>query len=140
MPIFKVVNFADTLQKGDLTAEVDITGNDEIIQLQSAMKSFVNKLNQLITNVRGASNNVYSNSTHINSVAQQLSLGATYQAASAEQTPLSMEEMSPLPKNLKTRQISYSKSFHFFMLTVPANLLKVCSRQLKNVYNRGSLL
>ena len=90
----KGVKFAEQLAGGALNIDLDIDQKDEIGQLMNAMKRMVEKLSDIVGEIKSAADNVASGSQELSSTAEQLSEGASEQAASIEETSSSMEEMS----------------------------------------------
>jgi methyl-accepting chemotaxis protein len=104
-PIRKGVEFAKSIGKGDLTATVDISQNDEIGELANALKDMANKLREIIFNISESSQKIASTGVEMNSRAQQLSQGASDQASSTEEVSSSMEEMvSNIQQNTENAQ------------------------------------
>jgi methyl-accepting chemotaxis protein len=93
-PLKTAVTAANRLAEGDLTARIEVTGNDEIGQLLGAMKNMHEKLRQVVEDVMTVSGHVGSWSQELSSGAAQMSQGATEQASSAEQASASVEEMN----------------------------------------------
>jgi methyl-accepting chemotaxis protein len=93
-PINQAVGVANALAEGDLSAKIEVTGKDETGMLLAAMQTMVGKLSQIISEVRGASDNLSSASEEVSATAQSLSQGASEQAASVEETSASIEQMS----------------------------------------------
>ena len=115
IPLKEAVGVANRLAAGDLTVEVEVTGEDETGQLLTAMKEMVGKLRQVVGEVFSASDNVAFGSQELSATAQQMSQGATEQAASAEEISSSMEEMaSNIRQNtdyaIQTEKISIKSS------------------------------
>jgi methyl-accepting chemotaxis protein len=90
----EAVQVADSLAKGDLTARIEVTSNDESGRLLAAMKGMVERLSQVIGEVRSAADSLTSASEEVSATAQQLSQASTEQAAGVEETSSSVEEMS----------------------------------------------
>ena len=90
----KGVRFAEQLAGGALNIDLDIDQKDEIGQLMNAMKRMVEKLSDIVGEIKSAADNVASGSQELSATAEQLSEGASEQAASIEETSSSMEEMS----------------------------------------------
>lgn len=84
---------SNKLSEGDLTADVETTGTDETGQLLTGMKNMVERLRQIVRDVKYASENVASGSKQISLSSEQMSRGASEQASSIEQVSSSMEEM-----------------------------------------------
>ncbi|MBI4792335.1 MAG: methyl-accepting chemotaxis protein, partial [Deltaproteobacteria bacterium] len=93
-PLAEAVAVADCLAEGDLTAKIESGSKDETGMLLSAMGTMVNRLTEIVAEVKGAADNVAAGSQELSASAQQMSQGATEQAASAEEASSSMEEMS----------------------------------------------
>ena len=93
-PISEAVNVANLLAEGDLTAKIEVTSQDETGQLLMAMKHMVDRLSQIIGEVRSAADNLSSASEEVSATAQTLAQGASEQAASVEETSASIEQMS----------------------------------------------
>ncbi len=83
---------ADMIARGDLTCKVKILSEKDV--LGNSLQSMINKLGEIVTEVRGAADNVASGSAQLSSGSEQLSQGTTEQAASAEEASSSVEEMS----------------------------------------------
>ncbi|WP_022664980.1 methyl-accepting chemotaxis protein [Desulfospira joergensenii] len=93
-PLAMGVDVANRLAEGDLRVKIDVSGKDEIGQLQSAMKHMVESLIDIVEEVQNAVSNVAAGSEELSSTSEQMSQGATEQASSAEEASSSMEEMS----------------------------------------------
>src|SRR3569623_314669 len=93
-PITEVVNVANALANGDLTAKIDVTTKDETGELLAAMRNMIANLSGIIANVRSAADNLSSASEEVSATAQTLSQASSEQAASVEETSASVEQMS----------------------------------------------
>ncbi len=93
-PLAKGTALAQAVAEGDLTAQIDVDQQDEVGMMAAALQLMMGKLTDIVSDIRGASENVASGSEQLSSTAQQLSQGATEQAASVEETTSSMEEMT----------------------------------------------
>jgi methyl-accepting chemotaxis protein len=82
----------EKIADGDLTVEV--TMRSEKDTLSRSMKNMVEKLRDIVGEVKSAADNVASGSQELSSTAEQMSQGATEQAAAAEEASSAMEEMS----------------------------------------------
>ena len=92
-PIGKGVAFAQQIAKGDLTAEIEVDQKDEIGDLARALKFMIEKIRDIVGNIRLSADSIASASQQMSSSAQEMSQGATEQASSAEEVSSSMEEM-----------------------------------------------
>ncbi len=93
-PLNEAVGVANRLAEGDLSVRIEATSRDETGRLLGAMKNMVEKLSQIITEVRSAADNLSSASEEVSATAQSLSQGSSEQAASVEETSASVEQMS----------------------------------------------
>lgn len=79
---------------GDLTKRIDIGSHDEVGQMAGSFNAFVQKLEEIISEVRTSSDGIASAASQVASSASSLSQGTSEQAASIEETTSSLEEMS----------------------------------------------
>jgi len=93
-PISLGVVFAKSLAEGDLTAQLDVNGKDEIGQLAQSLRDMRDQLSQVVQQVRSNSDNLSSASQQVSSTAQSLSQMATEQASSVEETTSSIEQLN----------------------------------------------
>jgi len=93
-PLQKAIEFATTISGGDLTAQIDVDQKDEVGQLASALKGMAEQLQQIVGEIRSASDNVAAGSQEISASSEEMSQGATEQAAAAEEASSSMEQMA----------------------------------------------
>jgi methyl-accepting chemotaxis protein len=93
-PLSTAVTAANALANGDLAVAIQVDSQDETGQLLGAMKHMVEKLSQIITNVRQSADTLASSSEQINATSQSLSRAASEQAATVEETSASMEQMA----------------------------------------------
>ena len=82
---------AEQIAEGNLNVRATVLSERDT--LGKSLESMLEKLRDIVANVKGSSENVTSGSQAMSSTAQQLSQGATEQAASAEEASSSMEEM-----------------------------------------------
>ena len=78
---------------GDLTVDIPLN-NGDTTSLLAAMKTMVEKLSQIIGEVRGAADSLSSASEEVSATAQSMSQASSEQAASVEETSASVEQMS----------------------------------------------
>ncbi|MCK4690241.1 MAG: HAMP domain-containing protein, partial [Desulfuromonadales bacterium] len=87
----EVVSSLEKLAKGDLTFE--ISPRDERDLLRGSLQKLGNDLNEIMTQVQVASDQIDSGSSQVSESAQSLSQGATQSAASVEEISSSMQEI-----------------------------------------------
>jgi methyl-accepting chemotaxis protein len=78
----------------DLTARLDVNGNDELAQIAGGFNEFVGKLTHVLARVRHSSDNVALASTEISQGNADLSSRTEQQAGALEETAASMEELT----------------------------------------------
>jgi methyl-accepting chemotaxis protein len=93
-PLSQAVEVANALAQGNLTVKIDVTSKDETGQLLVAMQGMVEKLSQIIGEVRGAAGSLASASEEISSTSQSMSQATNEQAASVEETSAAVEQMN----------------------------------------------
>jgi methyl-accepting chemotaxis protein len=79
---------------GDLTKRIETNWKDEIGEMAKSFNLFVQKLEEIISEVRTSSDGIASAAGQVASSAASLSQGTSEQAASVEETTSSLEEMS----------------------------------------------
>lgn len=87
------VDVVTRIAAGDLSVAVETKAGDTTSML-AAIKTMVDKLGQIISEVRSNADALTSASEQISATAQSMSQGASEQAASVEETSASMEQMS----------------------------------------------
>ena len=93
-PLSEAVAVANDLAEGDLTVKIDVSSRDETGMLLASMQNMVEKLTQIVTEVKSGADALSSASEEVSATSQSLSQGASEQAAGVEETSASMEEMS----------------------------------------------
>ena len=93
-PLAEAGRVAQLLAEGDLTAKVTVTSSDETGRMLSAMQTMVERLGQIIGEVRGSADNLTSAAEQVASTAQSISQSTSEQASGVEETSSSMEQMS----------------------------------------------
>ncbi|MGY4516085.1 methyl-accepting chemotaxis protein [Lysobacter sp. HA18] len=93
-PILQAAQAAQQLSEGDLTAKITVDSTDESGQMLTAMKTMVERLGQIIGEVRGSADNLSSAAEQVASTAQSISQSTSEQASSVEETSASVEQMS----------------------------------------------
>jgi methyl-accepting chemotaxis protein len=88
-----VAHIADRVSEGDLSLVIDTKDADQASVIVS-MKKMVERLSNIVADVKSAADNVASGSQELSSGALQLSQGTTEQAASSEEASASIEQMN----------------------------------------------
>ncbi|MBF0609325.1 MAG: MCP four helix bundle domain-containing protein [Magnetococcales bacterium] len=87
-----ITGIAKDIANGNLVVEVrERSAEDDLMR---ALGQMVQRLTDVVTEIKSAADNVSAGSAQLSASAQELSQGATEQAAAAEEASASMEEMS----------------------------------------------
>ena len=87
-----ITQLAGEMAQGNLTVEVkERSAQDTLMQSLNVM---IDKLNEVVVNVKSAARTVTNGSLDLSTSSQQMSEGASQQAAAAEEASSSMEEMA----------------------------------------------
>ncbi|MFK4446256.1 methyl-accepting chemotaxis protein [Caballeronia udeis] len=97
-PIGRAVVIAETVARGDLTAQIEVTGKDEASQLLAAMRHMNERLVDVVGRVRNSSDSIATGSAQIAAGNTDLSQRTEEQAASLEETAASMEQLTATVK------------------------------------------
>ena len=92
-PLREITNVANELQQGNLQIRTSIIRSDELGRLGSTINAVVDKLAEVISQIRGATASVSTASGQLNSSAQQLSQGATEQAGTLQEIASSLQSV-----------------------------------------------
>lgn len=92
-PLKKGVAFAEAVGNGDLTATMQVDGNDEIAQLTSSLMKMVNNFRNIVLTLERNANELVDSGEMLSTSSSKLSKGASEQAASAEEVSTAIEEM-----------------------------------------------
>ncbi|MDN4056453.1 methyl-accepting chemotaxis protein [Massilia sp. YIM B02763] len=93
-PVKDAVDVAQRVAAGDLTADPQVHGRDEIGQLQAALQHMNGQLLRIVRDIRGGSDAIATASSEIAAGNQDLSSRTEQQAGSLEETASSMEELT----------------------------------------------
>lgn len=93
-PVRLASEVANRLAEGDLTVRAGSESRDETGLLLQAMGRMIDKLAQVVGDVRGAADTLAGASEEMSATAQSLSQGSTEQASSVEETSASVEQMT----------------------------------------------
>ena len=93
-PINKMIEFAETVARGDLRNEIPVRNQDELGKLGTALNQMIKNLRQTIFQVEEASVAVASSTAEISSSMEQMAAGAQEQTSQAGEVASAVEEMS----------------------------------------------
>ncbi len=93
-PLEKSVAFAKLVASGDLTVKLETDQKDELGELASALNSMIERLHEIVLNIRTGTDRIAAASSKISHNSHQLSDGVNQQSSSTEEVSSSMEEMA----------------------------------------------
>ncbi|MCX8083512.1 MAG: methyl-accepting chemotaxis protein [Calditerrivibrio sp.] len=93
-PVDLLVDGLEKVSNGNLTMDIQVDRKDELGDLMASMKKTIEKLRDIVADVKSVADNVAAGSQQLSASAQELSQGATEQAASVEETSSAMEQMA----------------------------------------------
>ena len=94
VPITEAMDVLSAMAAGDLTRSITGDYQGKFLELKHSVNGTVEKLSEIIGEVRGSADSLSSASEEISATAQSMAQSASEQAASVEQTSASMEQMS----------------------------------------------
>ncbi|MBJ2180916.1 MCP four helix bundle domain-containing protein [Pseudomonas veronii] len=94
VPITEAMDVLSAMSNGDLTRTINGDYQGKFLELKNSVNGTVEKLSEIIGEVRGSADSLSSASEEISATAQSMAQSASEQAASVEQTSASMEQMS----------------------------------------------
>jgi len=94
VPITEAMDVLSAMSSGDLTRSITGDYQGKFLELKYSVNGTVEKLSEIIGEVRGSADSLSSASEEISATAQSMAQSASEQAASVEQTSASMEQMS----------------------------------------------
>lgn len=92
-PITAMEEAADKIASGDLTCTVDVTGNDEIASLGTAINGMANNLKDMLSKIRAVTNSVSNVTSNIAASSQGVISVADIQKRAVNSTASVIEEM-----------------------------------------------
>jgi methyl-accepting chemotaxis protein len=93
-PLVAAVGVAGQIAEGNMTVAVDAGSSDETGMLLSAMKQMVQRLSQVIAEVREGADNLSAAATQVASSSQSMAQGASEQASNVEEITASLQQVS----------------------------------------------
>src|SRR5450830_1471199 len=94
----EAIRVTSSVAAGDLTQRIDVSGNDEISQLMSSIKTMANSLEVICTEIRQGTDAIATASSEIATGNMDLSSRTEQQAGALEETASSMEELTSTVK------------------------------------------
>ena len=104
-PLQRAVDSAHTIQSGDLSSEIQVTGKDEVARLLRALEDMRGSLDSIVRDVVRGAEMVATASSQIAQGNHDLAQRTETQASALEQTAASMEELgSTVSQNSESAQ------------------------------------
>jgi methyl-accepting chemotaxis protein len=92
-PLKVAAKYVEGISRGNIPAKIADSYNGDFNEIKNNINTLIDKLSDVVANIKMAADNVASGSQGLSSAAQQMSQGAAEQAASAEEVSSSMEQM-----------------------------------------------
>jgi len=92
-PISEIADVAQKVASGDLTIHIDKTSDDEVGNLQVAIRKMITNLSKMVGNISGIAIQQASTSEELAAITTQTSTTVTEQQAISEQLATAMQEM-----------------------------------------------
>ncbi|MCX5814809.1 MAG: methyl-accepting chemotaxis protein [Proteobacteria bacterium] len=92
-PLNVAAKYVNEISTGVVPAKITDNYNGDFNEIKNSINTLIEKLTEVVTDIKTAADNVASGSQQMSSGSQQMSQGATEQAASAEEVSSSMEQM-----------------------------------------------
>ncbi|MFA9390856.1 MAG: methyl-accepting chemotaxis protein [Prolixibacteraceae bacterium] len=89
----KFIEFADQVNNGILTEELEITSNDELGKLGTSLMNMAKSLREIVNQLKISSRNISEASEFLNKNSQSISYSASKQAAEVEEISSALEQM-----------------------------------------------
>lgn len=93
-PVIQLVKYADKIADGNLDVKIEVDTHDEIGSLAAAFRKMSDNLNDIMSHIQSAAEQVASGSKQVSISSISLSQGATEQASSVEELTASIEEIA----------------------------------------------
>jgi methyl-accepting chemotaxis protein len=97
-PLGEALKVAETVAAGDLTAEINISSNNEVSQLLKSLKLMQQNLHKLVMQIKESADSISNGTQEISAGNTNLSQRTEEQASSLEETASSMEQMASTVK------------------------------------------
>jgi methyl-accepting chemotaxis protein len=89
--LIEIASIAQKMASGDLTVVIDKRSEQDVLNI--SLKAMVEKLNNIVFDIKSGALNLSEAGNEMNSSSQTISQGASEQAAAAEEVSAAMEEM-----------------------------------------------
>ena len=93
-PLQHLAAFMRDISEGDLSAQLEVKGNDEIGQLQGAAKRMVDQLRDVLGRISGISQELASSAHQMTDIAEKTNQGIVQQQTEIDQVASAMTEMA----------------------------------------------
>ena len=109
-PLGQAMRAAENVAKGDLTQNVEVTGNDEVTRLLVALQSMQGSLRSTLQLIRQSAAQMAASATDLNSITDQSSRSLQKQTAEIEQAATAVNEMTSAADEVARNAVSTSES------------------------------
>lgn len=92
-PLTKSVDITQKVSAGDLTNEINVTGNDETSLVLKSLKTMSVKIGEIVSVIKTSSENFSQSSAQLSETSQKIASGVRNQASASDQISSSIEEI-----------------------------------------------
>jgi methyl-accepting chemotaxis protein len=109
-PLRESLSIAKVVASGNLTQDIKVSGNDELTQLQAALKDMQQKLRETIRSIADSSSLLASASEELSSVTNDATRGLIQQGAEIEQAATAVNEMTSAVEEVASNAVATSEA------------------------------
>lgn len=109
-PLRESLSIAQVIASGDLTHVINVSGKDELTQLQVALQEMQQKLRETIRNIADSSSLLASASEELSSVTNDTTRGLLQQGAEIEQAATAVNEMTSAVEEVARNAVATSEA------------------------------
>ena len=109
-PLQSAVRAAQQVAKGDLTTHIEVSGSDEVNQLQVALRQMQDNLRNTLAQISGSSTQLAAAADELNAVTEEASRGLQQQNDEIEQAATAVNEMSAAVDEVARNAVSTSEA------------------------------
>ncbi|NWE76384.1 methyl-accepting chemotaxis protein [Pseudomonas yamanorum] len=109
-PLSHAVRAAENVAQGDLTQNVEVTGDDEVTRLLVALQTMQGSLRSTLQLIRQSAGQMAASATDLNGITDQSSRSLQKQTAEIEQAATAVNEMTSAADEVARNAVSTSES------------------------------
>ena len=109
-PLKNAVEAAQHVADGDLTKRIEVTGSDEVSQLQAALARMQQRLRETLAEISGSSTQLAAAAVELNAVTEEAGRGLQQQNDEIEQAATAVNQMSAAVDEVARNAVSTSEA------------------------------